>query len=97
MAKVENYESPKYHGRGRFSYKNKFLIFVNNSCSVFINTKLLKEVSVMKKNNYSKEEPTMAEGMDTEDELNRSATQEEIDNGDSTKVTILSLDENDPS
>ncbi|WP_342433518.1 hypothetical protein [Neobacillus sp. FSL H8-0543] len=51
----------------------------------------------MKKNNYSKEEPTMAEGMDTEDELNRSATQEEIDNGDSTKVTILSLDENDPS
>ncbi|MBV7504500.1 hypothetical protein KW850_04365 [Bacillus sp. sid0103] len=51
----------------------------------------------MKKNTYSKAEPTIAEGTNTEDELNREATQEEIENGESTSVTVLSLDENDPS
>lgn len=57
----------------------------------------LKEVSEMKKDPYSKGEPTLAEGIDTEDMLNQDATQEEIANGDSTNVTVLSLDENDPS
>lgn len=42
-------------------------------------------------------EPTMAEGMNTEDELNRDATPEEISKGEYTEVTTLSLDENDPS
>jgi hypothetical protein len=50
----------------------------------------------MKKNNQTNE-PTIAEGMDTEDELNQDATQLEIDKGETTKVTTLSLDENDPS
>jgi hypothetical protein len=45
----------------------------------------------------SNEEPTIAEGIDTEDELASDATAEEIGQGDSTKVTVLSLDENDPS
>jgi hypothetical protein len=51
----------------------------------------------MKKDTYSKGEPTLAEGIDTEDVLNQDATQEEIANGDSTSVTVLTLDENDPS
>jgi hypothetical protein len=51
----------------------------------------------MKKDTNSKGEPTIAEGMNTEDELNREATQAEIEKGDSTQVTVLSLDENDPS
>ena len=51
----------------------------------------------MKKDKYSKGEATIAEGMNTEDELNRDATQAEIENGESTSVTVLSLDENDPS
>jgi hypothetical protein len=59
--------------------------------------KLFEGDSKMKKDTYSKGEPTIAEGMDTEDELNRDATQAEIENGDSTNVTVLSLDENDPS
>jgi hypothetical protein len=57
----------------------------------------LKEVSEMKKDTHSKGEPTLAEGINTEDLLNQDATQEEIENGDSTNVTVLSLDENDPS
>ncbi|MEH7177562.1 hypothetical protein [Neobacillus vireti] len=51
----------------------------------------------MKKDTYSKREPTLAEGMNTEDVLNQDATEEEIANGESTNVTILTLDENDPS
>ncbi|MGM0922339.1 MAG: hypothetical protein ACQEWW_14175 [Bacillota bacterium] len=51
----------------------------------------------MKKENRSSDEQTLAEGINTEDELNRDATEEEIENGDYTKVTTLSLDENDPS
>jgi hypothetical protein len=58
---------------------------------------MIEGVSDMKKDNYSKGKPTIAEGMNTEDELNREATQEEIENGESTNVTVLSLDENDPS
>jgi hypothetical protein len=51
----------------------------------------------MKKDTYSKGEPTIAEGFNTEDVLNKEATQEEIENGDSTDVTVLTFDENDPS
>ena len=51
----------------------------------------------MKKDTYAKGEPTIAEGMNTEDELNKDATQAEIDKGETTSVTVLSLDENDPS
>lgn len=58
---------------------------------------MIEGVSDMKKDPYSKGAPTIAEGMNTEDELNREATQEEIEKGDSTNVTVLSLDENDPS
>lgn len=51
----------------------------------------------MKKEIRSSDEQTLAEGINTEDELNRNATEEEIDKGDYTQVTTLSLDENDPS
>lgn len=57
----------------------------------------LKRGVLMKKENRSSDEPTIAEGINTEDELKRDATKEEIDKGDYTKVTTLSLDENDPS
>ncbi|WEG13044.1 hypothetical protein PU629_01410 [Pullulanibacillus sp. KACC 23026] len=43
------------------------------------------------------DEPTLAPGIDTEDELNDEATEEEIEEGDTTTVTRLVLDENDPS
>ena len=56
-----------------------------------------RSFSNMKKDTYSKGAPTIAEGINTEDELNRDATQEEIEKGESTNVTVLSLDENDPS
>jgi hypothetical protein len=55
------------------------------------------EVIGMKKDKNSKGEPTLAEGINTEDILNQDATQEEIENGESTNVTVLTLDENDPS
>ena len=42
-------------------------------------------------------EPTLAEGINTEDQLDREATSEEIAKGEYTKVVTLSLDENDPS
>ncbi|WP_175596846.1 hypothetical protein [Bacillus sp. MRMR6] len=51
----------------------------------------------MKKDTNSEGTPTVAEGIDTEDVLNKSATEEDIEQGDSTSVTVLSLDENDPS
>ncbi|MGE7187119.1 hypothetical protein ACQKKK_25065 [Peribacillus sp. NPDC006672] len=51
----------------------------------------------MKKENRLSVEPTIAEGINTEDELKRDATKEEIDKGDYTEVTTLSFDENDPS
>jgi hypothetical protein len=54
-------------------------------------------VTDMKKDSYSKGEPTLAEGINTEDILNQDATQKEIENGESTNVTVLTLDENDPS
>ncbi|MDR7246513.1 hypothetical protein [Priestia megaterium] len=51
----------------------------------------------MKKQKPSTDKPTIAEGMNTEDELQKDATPEEISKGEYTNVTTLSLDENDPS
>jgi hypothetical protein len=50
----------------------------------------------MKKQKYS-EEPTFAEGINTEDELDKEATAKEVAEGEYTKVVTLSLDENSPS
>ncbi len=44
-----------------------------------------------------KEESTVAPGMDSYEQLKKDATEEEIKEGDYTKVTRLSLDEVDPS
>jgi hypothetical protein len=41
--------------------------------------------------------PKIATGMDDQEELNQKATQEEIEKGEYTSVTTLSLDEVDPS
>ncbi|WP_175638534.1 hypothetical protein [Metabacillus schmidteae] len=51
----------------------------------------------MKKQNNTTNQPTIAEGMNTEDELQQDATTDEISKGEYTNVTTLSLDENDPS
>lgn len=51
----------------------------------------------MKKRDKHEEEPIVADGITTQEELNQSATPEEIAKGDFTKVVTLSLDENDPS
>ncbi|WP_449621513.1 hypothetical protein [Robertmurraya sp. Marseille-Q9965] len=47
-----------------------------------------------KKNGH---EPTMAPGMNDQEELKQDATDEEIDKGEYTNVTRLSFDEVDPS
>ncbi|WP_335693112.1 hypothetical protein [Neobacillus drentensis] len=75
-----------------YPFKINLAIFANNNLK-----EIERSFSTMKKDTYSKGEPTIAEGIDTEDVLNRDATQEEIENGESTSVTVLSLDENDPS
>lgn len=49
---------------------------------------------MMKKN---KNNPTVAPGMDDQEELQQSATEEEIKENDYTSVTTLSNDEIDPS
>ncbi|MDR4886737.1 hypothetical protein RGU12_04115 [Fredinandcohnia sp. QZ13] len=49
------------------------------------------------KKSQKKEEPTIAVGMDTEEELREDASMKEIEKGDYTQVTTLSYDENDPS
>jgi hypothetical protein len=41
--------------------------------------------------------PTIAPGMDDQDELEQSATDKEVEKGEFTNVTTLSLDEVDPS
>lgn len=56
-----------------------------------------KGVVKLKKNRELDNSPTIAEGMDPEDELKRDATATEIEKGEYTQVTTLSLDENDPS
>lgn len=47
----------------------------------------------MKKN----QKPTIAPGIDDQEELNKEATKEEIENGEYTSVTTFSWDEIDPS
>ncbi|MDP4084154.1 MAG: hypothetical protein Q8934_06010 [Bacillota bacterium] len=42
-------------------------------------------------------EPTLAPGMDDQEELEQNATEEEVEKGDYTSVTTLSYDEVDPS
>lgn len=42
-------------------------------------------------------EPTIAPGMDDQEELGRHASKEEIEKGEYTLVTTLSFDEVDPS
>ncbi|WP_427127912.1 hypothetical protein ACQCPQ_30405 (plasmid) [Priestia megaterium] len=51
----------------------------------------------MKKAKKPTDKPTIAEGINTEDELQKDANLEEISKGEYTNVTTLSLDENDPS
>ncbi|MFX3625640.1 MAG: hypothetical protein ACE3JP_16785 [Ectobacillus sp.] len=51
----------------------------------------------MRKRKLSAKEPTLAPGMDDEQELERSATAEEIARGEYTEVVKLSYDEVDAS
>lgn len=51
--------------------------------------------SVEKKKNQT--EPTIAPGMDDQEELEQKATSEDINQGDYTNVTQVSYDEVDPS
>jgi hypothetical protein len=57
----------------------------------------------MKDNNQTNNQPnkqseaTMAPGMDDSLELEQNATEAELNKGEYTEVTALSLDENDPS
>lgn len=45
----------------------------------------------------NQDKPTVAPGMDDQEELNQSATEKEIEENDYTSVTTLSNDEVDPS
>ncbi|MCM3584277.1 hypothetical protein M3182_00795 [Mesobacillus maritimus] len=51
----------------------------------------------MKKENLKKQEPTVAPGMDDQEEMNEEATNSEIEKGEYTEVTTLSYDEVNPS
>ncbi|MBA2875405.1 hypothetical protein [Thermaerobacillus caldiproteolyticus] len=51
----------------------------------------------MRQREEDKQIPTVAPGMDDDEELNEKATKEEIVHGDYTKVVTLSFDEVDPS
>ena len=57
-----------------------------------------KEAVLMNKRKVPvKQEPTLAPGMNDQDELEQSATENDVDKGDFTSVTTLSYDEVDPS
>ena len=47
--------------------------------------------------NTKKKEPTIAPGMDDQEELEKSASEKEVEKGEYTSVTTLSYDEVDPS
>ncbi|MFC5714334.1 hypothetical protein ACFPU1_16410 [Thalassorhabdus alkalitolerans] len=47
----------------------------------------------MKEKGRQGEEPTIANGIDDDEELSERATEEEIKNGESTRVITLSYDE----
>jgi hypothetical protein len=57
----------------------------------------MKGVCMMEKQKRKADDPIIAEGINTEDELMKNASTEEIEKGEYTNVTTLSLDENDPS
>ncbi|MFS8581095.1 MAG: hypothetical protein LOD88_13850 [Novibacillus thermophilus] len=50
-----------------------------------------------KQKNRRDTEPTVAPGIDGDEELNQKATAKETEQGESTEVTTLSYDEVDPS
>jgi hypothetical protein len=52
---------------------------------------------MLNKKNEKKIKPTLAPGMDDQEELNQSATNEEVKEGEYTSVTTMSFDEVDPS
>jgi hypothetical protein len=54
---------------------------------------LVRELNNMNK----KKDPNIAPGMDDQEELNASATEKEVEDGEYTSVTTLSYDEVDPS
>jgi hypothetical protein len=54
-------------------------------------------IAVTKKNGKKNSEPTIAAGMDDQEELEQSATEAEIVNDEYTRVVTLSYDEVDPS
>jgi hypothetical protein len=51
----------------------------------------------LKRNKKEHDFPTVAPGMDDDEELNEKATKEEMARGEYTKVVTLSFDEVDPS
>ncbi|MGJ7912733.1 hypothetical protein [Neobacillus sp. LXY-1] len=51
----------------------------------------------MSKRKELKKGPSIAPGMDDQEELEKSATEEEMESGEYTSVTTLSYDEVDPS
>lgn len=50
----------------------------------------------MTRKGWKKNVPTIAPGMDDQEELNKNATKKEINKGEYTRVTHLSHDEVDP-
>ncbi|MGG1679151.1 hypothetical protein ACIFOT_26010 [Neobacillus sp. NRS-1170] len=50
-----------------------------------------------KRRNLNQNMPRIAPGMDDQEELEQSATEEEVEKGDFTSVTTLSFDEVNPS
>lgn len=53
--------------------------------------------SMSKQKEPKKHTPTLAPGLDDQEELEQSATNQEIETGEYTSVTTLSYDEVDPS
>lgn len=51
----------------------------------------------MVKKEKDTQEPTIATGIDDQEELQQKASEEEVRKGDYTRVTVLSYDEVDPS
>ncbi|WP_338472284.1 hypothetical protein R4Z10_05935 [Niallia sp. XMNu-256] len=51
----------------------------------------------MKKETEKKDQPTIATGLDDQEELEKNATNEEVRKGEYTQVYTLSYDEVDPS
>ena len=71
--------------------------------SKYISGHLLKKYfrkggyELTKRRNLNQNMPQIAPGMDDQEELEQSATEEEVEKGEFTSVTTLSFDEVDPS